>query len=69
MHRGPLYCTTTRTDGLAVYSPRMHSDWTHQQLAWKCRPGSPLYEKVTQEFEALWQANAPAVAGPTPGGE
>jgi hypothetical protein len=54
------YANLVRSDLHALYIPYLFSARSNQSPLWKCTTDSPLYETVTSEFEAMWEANAPA---------
>jgi len=57
--RGILHCQTTRTDQYGMYLPYLYSRRRRYCPLWQCKNGSALYDLVSEEFEAVWQANEP----------
>lgn len=49
----------TRTDQVVAMIPYFYSEKVDYSPVWEVRAGTSLYALAQQEFEALWQANAP----------
>jgi hypothetical protein len=57
LRRGCPFITATRTDHQAIFVQHLYSEKLRYCPLWECPHGSRLYDGITQEFEALWQAN------------
>ena len=55
---GYPYCNIIRSDTHAVYIPYLFATRSNRSPLWKCGTESPLYQTVTDEFEAMWEANS-----------
>lgn len=49
-----------RTDQVGMYVPYLYSETTNFSPLWRCPADHPLYPMLAQEFESLWQVNAPS---------
>jgi hypothetical protein len=59
MRRAYAYANIIRTDVNALYIPYLFSVRSNRSPLWKCTVESPLYQTVTDEFNAVWDANSP----------
>ena len=56
---GSLHGQITRNDARVVYIPYLYSQKSQTSPLWSFEATSTTYGTLTQEFEALWAANAP----------
>lgn len=63
MIEGCPHCQLTRTDQSLVFIPYLYSERSHYAPLWQAPQGSPLYTIMAQEFDSLWNANAPPATG------
>jgi len=59
MRRGCSHFGLTRSDNYALAAQYLYSERLSYCPLWRCNQTSPLYGVLTNEFESLWQANAP----------
>lgn len=59
IRHGVPHCQLTRTDDALLFIPYLNSQPTAYSPVWRCEQRSGLYQRLTQEFDALWRANAP----------
>jgi hypothetical protein len=52
-----LYVIRNEAEGIGV--PYLYSERSAESPLWRCRQGTPLYEMLANEFEALWSKNEP----------
>ena len=62
MLQGCPHCQLTRSDQSVVFIPYLYSERSHYSPLWQVPQDSSLYTIMAQEFESLWNANAPAAA-------
>lgn len=59
VRRGCLTNQIVKTDDLMLLSLLLYSRGTFQSPLLECSPQSPLYQAMEEEFNALWNLNAP----------
>lgn len=59
IREGCLTHQIVRSDGVMVVGLRLYSQGTSQIPLFECSSGSPLFRTIAEEFDALWESNAP----------
>jgi hypothetical protein len=59
IRHGCPHVQLTRSDQQAVFVMYLFSERSHFSPLWQCARDSSLYRTLTQEFDALWEANGP----------
>jgi hypothetical protein len=62
IRRGCPHFGLTRSDSYALAAQYLYSERLSYCPLWRCTPISPLYGMLANEFESLWQVNAPPAA-------